>query len=245
MRLLGARAMVSGATGGVGAAIANALVREGCQLTITGRDRRRLAELARTTRADSFPADLTDPQQRQALVDHLPSGLELVVLAAGVGCRAPLREHSPDAVRRLIDVNLTSQIELTSLMVPLLTRGGRLVVVGSIAGRLGVAGESVYAAAKAGLEVFATSLSVECRAAGIGVTLVSPGPVDTGFFTRRGTPYERRFPRPIGADRVARATVRALRHDRDEVLVPGWLRLPVVLRALAPRTYGRAAGRWG
>jgi short-subunit dehydrogenase len=245
MRLLGTRAMVSGATGGVGAALANALVREGCQLTITGQNGSRLAELARTTGADSFPADLTDPQQRQALVDHLPAGLELVVLAAGIGCRAPLAEHSPSTVRRLIEVNLTSQIELTTMVVPLLGVGGRLVLVGSIAGRLGVGGESVYAASKAGLEVFAASLSVELRAAGVGVTLVSPGPVDTGFFGRRGTPYDRAFPRPVGADRVARATVRALRRDRDEVLVPGWLRLPVILRALVPQAYGRAAGRWG
>jgi hypothetical protein len=88
------------------------------------------------------------------------------------------------------------------------------------------------------------SLRVERAGAAIGVTILNPGVVDTGFFDRRGVPYHRRFPRPASPDRIAAALVKGVSRDRAEVVVPGWLRLPIALRACAPGAYWRLAGRW-
>jgi hypothetical protein len=69
--------------------------------------------------------------------------------------------------------------------------------------------------------------------------------VDTAFFERRGVPYDRRFPRPVRPELVAARLVEAVRGDRAQVVVPRWLLLPMLLRAVAPGTYTRLAARWG
>jgi short-subunit dehydrogenase len=95
------------------------------------------------------------------------------------------------------------------------------------------------------VDVFAESLRLELTRSGVGVTQVLPGAVDTPFFTTRGRPYDRRFPRPVRPDRVAAATVEAIRHDRAVVTVPRWLALASVVRAAAPGAYRRLAVRFG
>ena len=260
MELAGARTLITGASGGIGRAVTTALVDAGARVLLSGRDPVALAEAAAVAERHgaaaggqvlaALPADLSVESERQDLVDGLiadPGGLDLVVLAAGVGHRASASEHSLAEVERLIGINLVAQIRLVQRLAPLMgaDRSARIVLVGSIAGLLGVPEESVYAASKAGLALFADSVRAELRPAGVGVTLLVPGVVDTDFFTRRGAAYDRRFPPPIPAARVARALVRGLTRDAEEIVVPGWLRVPLVLRQLAPQTYRRAAARWG
>jgi short-subunit dehydrogenase len=147
---------------------------------------------------------------------------------------------------RLITLNMRAPVVLARALLPgMLARGrGQLTLLASIAGLTGVASESVYAATKAGLVVFAESLRLEVAGSGVGVAVVSPGAVDTGFFARRGTPYDRRVPRPLSVQRVARAVVEATERDRDRVL-PRWLGVAPRVRALAPGTYRRLARRLG
>jgi short-subunit dehydrogenase len=89
--------------------------------------------------------------------------------------------------------------------------------VTSIAGRTGVAGEAVYSATKAGLDAFAESLRAETAQSGVGINVVVPGVVNTGFFETRGSPCARTRPRPMPADTVADAVVLAVERDRAEV----------------------------
>jgi short-subunit dehydrogenase len=103
----------------------------------------------------------------------------------------------------------------------------------------------VYAASKAGLDVFAQSLRLELAGRGVPVSIVVPGVVDTQFFSRRGRPYTRRTPRPLPAGRVADALVNAILRNRAEVYVPSWLRIPVAVRGLLPGLYRRLANRFG
>ncbi len=247
--LSGARVLVTGASSGIGRAVALSFARAGSSLLLTGRDEHRLEQVAARTGAQALVADLTDAAALSRLLDAATTPpLPLVVVhCAGIGHVAAAGEQD-DAVReRLLDVNLRAPVRLTEAVLPGMRAAGagHLVFVTSIAGRLGVAGESAYAASKGALDAYAASLAAELGGTGVRVTIVVPGVVDTAFFRSRNVGYGRRFPRPIPAARVAAALRRAVQRDRAEVVVPAWLRVPIAIRALAPGAYARSAGRWG
>ncbi|HEV7169243.1 MAG TPA: SDR family NAD(P)-dependent oxidoreductase [Micrococcaceae bacterium] len=256
MRLSGAGALVTGASSGIGSAIARALADAGCRVLLAGRDGARLAQVAAETGGSTVAGDLCEPDGLSRVIEAAVSFPvpDLVVHCAGIGRLARIAERggtdgagSGDGAGRLLATNYLAPVRLTRALLPaMLHRGtGRLVFVGSIAGVLGVAGESEYAASKAALGTFAASLGAELAGSGVGVTTLIPGVVDTAFFERRGAGYQRRFPRPVPADRVAGALRRAVERDRAQVVVPAWLRVPIALQACAPETYSRLAARWG
>lgn len=247
MRVHGSTVLVTGASSGIGRATAAALARRGARLLLTGRDRTRLAEVTRLTGAEAHPADLAEPASLAELaawaVERRPA---VVVHNAGIGLAAAAGAVEDAQLRRLFDVNVLAPMSLTRALLPgLRERGaGHLVFVGSIAGLLGVPEESAYAASKAALHRYADSLRAELAADGIGVSTVAPGIVATAFFERRGAPYTRRFPRPMPPERVAEAVADAVEHDRSEVVLPRWLRFPVLLQAAAPNAYHALARRF-
>jgi short-subunit dehydrogenase len=114
-----------------------------------------------------------------------------------------------------------------------------------VAGHVGVPEEAVYAATKAGLITFSDSLRYELDGTGVGVSVVSPGVVDTPFFERRGRPYDRRFPKPIQPEPVAAAILRAIRSEKAQVFVPAWGSFPARLRGGLPGLYRALARRFG
>lgn len=266
MRVAGSYAVVTGASSGIGRVVAERLATMGCRLLLVGRDRDRLATVAARTGGDVAAVDLADAEATTRLARRLAEGPppDLLVNNAGVGAVSdvardvasgmtpPVRRAEggtpcdPD-LDHLVAVNLRAPILLTRAVLPAMLerRRGHLVFVTSIAGLVGVAREAHYAAVKAGLHVFAASVHAEVASAGIGVTTVAPGAVRTAFFDRRGAPYARRFPRPLTPERVADALIHAVERGRTEVIVPGWLRLPVALRAVMPTTFARLAARWG
>lgn len=149
-------------------------------------------------------------------------------------------------VEKLIAINLTTPVALTRALLPaMIEHGGFLAYVTSIAGRLGVAGEAVYAAAKGGLDVFAESLRLELHGTRVGVGVLVPGVVDTPFLERRGRPYMRTMPRPLAPAAVAEALVRMIESGGAEVYRPRWLRGPVVVRSALPWAYRSLAARFG
>jgi short-subunit dehydrogenase len=247
MRLAGAVALVTGASSGIGQALAVRLVASGARVFAAGRDEQALATVTGATPLVADLADSSAPEQLAARVLNEAGHVDLVVNNAGAGSAGGLARQSPAVLDQVLAVNLRAPIQLTRAVLPaMLERGqGRLVFVTSIAGRLGVRDEAVYAAAKAGLDVFAESLRLEVAGAGVGVTVVVPGVVDTPFFDRRGRPYPRRRPRPLPAARVADAMLSAIEADRSELYLPAWLRLPVAVRAVVPAGYRWLAGRFG
>ena len=111
---------------------------------------------------------------------------------------------------------------------------GRIVNVASIAGRIGAPFEAAYSASKFALVGYSEALAIELAGTGVTVSLIHPGPVETEFFRTRGHRYELRRPRPVPAERVAEAVVKAVHRDRHELFVPAWLGLAYAAKVAAP-----------
>ncbi|WP_073948866.1 SDR family NAD(P)-dependent oxidoreductase [Streptomyces kebangsaanensis] len=247
----GGGALVTGASSGIGAAVARRLAAEGgWRLVLNGRDRARLEEVARDTSAVAYPADLSGQDAERRLAEFALDSVgrvDLLVAGAGIGWAGPFSTMPQRAIDEVFDVNVLATLHLVRLLLPqMVGRGtGRVVVIGSLAGTVGVRDEAVYSAAKAALGTFTDAVRYELRGTGVGISHVVPGVVDTPFFDRRGVPYRRSRPRPVPASRVADAVWEAVSRGRDEVYVPGWTRLPGRVRGAAPALYRRLAARFG
>jgi NAD(P)-dependent dehydrogenase (short-subunit alcohol dehydrogenase family) len=234
--------LVTGASGGIGAATCAALAARGALAVAAGRDAQALAGVAA---ASTVVADVADPAAadtlvRAALAAH--GRLDAVVANAGLGYAGEFATMDPDRITELVDVNLRAPVLLARAALPVLSRPGALVFLTSIAGLVGVPGETVYSVTKAGLETFATLLREELD--GVTVSTVAPGAVRTGFFDTRGVPYDRGFPRPIPPERVAADVVRALADGTGRQVRPRWLALPARISATMPKTYRALARRF-
>jgi short-subunit dehydrogenase len=240
MDLHGRIALVTGASSGIGLATAAELARRGMRVKVTGRNAGVLDALASRIGGASLVADLIRAEEVERVASWAEP-VDLLVNNAGIGWAGPLSAIPLERAEEMIRLNLLAPVRLTGSLLPgMIERGrGHVVNVASIAGHLGVGWEAVYAATKAGLIALSESLRAELRGLGVGVSVVSPGPVDTAFFERAGHPYERRFPRLVTPERVARWIARAVRHDLDQVFVPHWLAFPAWLHGAFPALYRR------
>ncbi|MEG3629090.1 SDR family NAD(P)-dependent oxidoreductase [Streptomyces sp. C6-003] len=243
-------ALVTGASSGIGAATARRFAAGGWRLLLSGRDRPRLERTAADTSGTALPVDLAAPDGPHRLAESALASagrIDLLVAGAGIGWAGPFTEMPGAALDEVLTVNLTATLRLVHEVLPAMVAAGRghVVLVGSVAGVVGVREEAVYSASKAGVAAFAEALRQELRGTGIRVTHVVPGPVDTAFFERRGTPYQRSRPRPTPPERVADAVWRAVARGRHDVHVPAWLALPARVRGIAPGLYRRLLHRFG
>ncbi|HEX6405104.1 MAG TPA: SDR family NAD(P)-dependent oxidoreductase [Pseudonocardiaceae bacterium] len=238
-------ALITGGSSGIGAAVADGLAAAGCRLVVLGRNRDRLDAVARRTGARAVVADLCTPAGL-ARAAEVAKDVDLLVNSAGLGWAGDLAAMAQPDIDAMVALNLTAPMRLTRAALPGMRQRtqGQLVYVSSIAA-VGVGGESVYAATKAGLRAFADSVRLEVAGEGIGVTTLLPGAVRTPFFDQRGLPYDRRFPRQLDATEVASALLEALERGDPEVFVPRWLTVAARVRGAAPELFQRLAQRFG
>lgn len=227
------RAVITGASSGIGRAIAVELARHGADLVISARRRERLEQVAAEIvglgrRAETVAGDLTDAHVRQAVLasaEQKFGGLDVLVNSAGVAALGPFEDANPDRLRQIFELNFFSLVELTRAALPALRRGRKPMVVniGSILGHLAVPHLSEYSAAKFAVRGFSDALRAELHGSGVDVLLVSPATVETEIWERmleETAPTAWRAPRGLAPAAVAIATVRAIRRGRREVL-PG------------------------
>lgn len=250
MQLRGTVTLITGGSSGIGAATAESVAAAGSRPLLVGRDRARLDGVADRTGGTPIPADLATPDGPEtACMRALDTAgrVDVLVNNAGVGWAGRLTSMTGEDVTRLVNVNLIAPLQLTRMLAGgMAERGlGHVVQVSSIAGATGVGDEAVYSATKAGLNTFADAIRQELAGTGIGVSVVVPGVVDTAFFDTRGVPYDRRWPRPVPAQRLARAIVESVHHEQAEVFVPRWMRVPARLRGGLPGLYRALATRFG
>jgi short-subunit dehydrogenase len=249
VQLGGRTALVTGATGGIGNAIARALHGRGAHVVLSGRRREALDELAASLgeRAEVAVADLAEPGATAALADAAPA-VDLLVANAALPASGRVDDFEPDQIDRALDVNLRAPIQLTRALLPgMLERGrGHLVYVSSLSGKAASPRSAIYSATKFGLRGFAAGLREDVEPHGIGVSVVFPGFVsDAGFFADSGV----KLPPWVGTrtpDQVAAAVVTAVERGRAELdVAPLGLRLGSRVAALAPVSIARLQRRLG
>jgi len=178
--LAGRIAVVTGASRGIGAAIATACERAGARVV---RAARSLTREARPTRLD-VPCDVTDPRAVAALADATLAEFgapDIVVSAAGLFLLRPLGDTSAEELRAQLAANLEGPFHLARGFLPALRArgGGRFITIGSVADHRAFPDNAAYAASKGGLRALHEVLREEYRGSGVLCTLISPGPTDT------------------------------------------------------------------
>lgn len=228
MDLTGRTIAITGASSGIGEATALACAAAGASVALAARRADRIGALAERitddfapARAVALPTDVADERQARAFVEHAYEqlgGLDGLVNNAGVMLLGPVAGAPTDEWRRMVDVNVMGLLYCTHAALPVMLKEGRgdIVNVSSVAGRFARAGSAVYNLTKFGVGAFSEALRQEVTAAGIRVTLVEPGAVDTelGSHNREEIrPLIEQFVsgmRPLVADDIARAVVYAL-----------------------------------
>jgi short-subunit dehydrogenase len=249
MEIEGRRALLTGASGGIGDAIARALHARGATLLVSGRRADVLEELAQRLggRVEVIPADLSSAEGVRELM-AAAGDVDILVANAALPGSGRLDDFSSEEIDRTIDVNLRAPMQLARELAPRMAeRGaGQLVFISSMSGKIAAGGGSIYSATKFGLRGFAAALRDELHGKGVGVTVVSPGFVSgSGMFAETGIklpPYVRtRSPQ-----QVANAVIRGIERDRGDIdVAPFAVRATAWLAALAPDAVARGGRRLG
>jgi uncharacterized protein len=240
VNISGSRVLLTGATGGLGRAIATALDQRGAHLVLTGRKQEALEELARDLgSAEVLAADLANRDE----VDALPGRagpVDIFVHNAALPGSGRLESFTQEEIDRALDVNLRAGIMITHALLPAMTerRRGHLVYISSIGGKVPTARASIYAATKYGLRGFAGALRDDLHGSGVGVSAVFPG-VIRGVGMQEGVDLPRYAPTRTAED-VGAAVVRAIERGRPELDVADPIqKIGVSMAALAPRLAAR------
>lgn len=252
IRLRGRRALVTGASGGIGRALALRLAAEGARVVLVARRADALEALAAEVRAAggealALPCDVAEREAVAAAAAHVVEawgGVDLLVNNAGYGHHRRFLEWDLEDMERMLRVNTLGSLYWTKALLPgMVERGeGWIVFVASLAGRIAPPDESAYAASKFALVGLAESLSLEVEDLGVHVLTVCPGVIRTAFFDgealeRMPAAARRQMVEPDG---LVEAILGALRSGRRELTYPRMLAGAYAVRALFPRFF-----RWG
>ena len=235
MDLQGRHVFITGASRGIGAAMAKRFAAVGARVSMAARSGEALRRLADELGGHAFEVDLLDPVAVDELVPRVEAAvgpIDVLVNNAGIETNQWLHLDSPANLRDAITLNLEAPVVLTRAVLPgMLARGvGSLVFTSSLAGSAGFPGLAVYSATKAGLNNFAAAVRLELRDTPLHVTLVAAGPVDTRMWDALEDqaafdPMLRRLnllhliPKK-SPELLARRTVKAVQRDRRHVRVP-------------------------
>lgn len=232
--------LITGATSGIGRSTALRFARAGALVVATGRDQRRLAELAPQVDL-TLTLDVTDRAAVEiaaaAVVDRY-GGVDVVVNNAGIGLFEGWDSTTDAALRKVMEVNLYGAVNVASALLPsLIARKGVLVQVASVAGKRGYARHTAYAASKHALVGWSEALRCDLRGTGCNVVVVCPPAVATPFFENAGyTTFTEDHPGmvPMSADEAADGIFRAAVRRRRTVLLSPRAKVLFALSIVAP-----------
>jgi short-subunit dehydrogenase len=247
MAVLAGRVLLTGATGGIGGAIARAVASRGAELILSGRRVDVLEPLAAETGGRTVACDLADRAQLERLVAEA-GDIDVLIANAALPASGALVDLKQEEIDRMLEVNLRAPIALARALAPaMIARGsGHMVFISSLAGKVASPSSSIYSATKFGLRGFALALREDLRPHGVGVSVVLPGFIrDAGMFADAGV----ELPRGVGTktpEHVADAVIRSVERNRGELEVaPIGLRVSAGFAGLAPELAAKAARKLG
>ena len=247
-QLAGLRILITGASQGIGRALALAAARRGMKVLAAARSAPLLDELAGEARAagltlETVPADVTSPDDRRRMTEAATlhyGGLDVLVNNAGTGATGHFADVSPDRLRSIMEVNFFGLTETTRLCLPLLREGvtPAILNVSSIAGKRGLPARSEYSASKFAVQGFSEALRAELAKDAIDVLVVCPGLTQTNFsrnMIERKAFLQFDHLRGMTSEMAAEATLKALARGRHDVTLTLQGRLLVLVSRLLPR----------
>lgn len=257
MQVHGKRVWVTGASSGIGAALAVAFAEAGARVVLSARRQAELQKVAERCGDDCLiiTLDVTDQASIDAAVEQVNTtlgGIDILVNNAGITQRSRATETDMTVYRRLLEVNLFGTIALTSAMLPgMLERGeGQIVCMSSIAGKVGAPLRTGYCAAKHAVVGYCDALRAEVQDQGVHVLVVCPGfvntPISYAALKGDGEPHgsmDADQASGVPPERVARRTLQAIAGGEHEILVGGKEVLAAHLKRLSPRLLARLTRR--
>jgi len=254
--IAGSRILITGASQGIGLALAELAARRGAKVLAAARSVEPLAELQKRVSSNGHTlefvaADVTSSADRQKLVNaalqHF-GGLDVLVNNAGIGATGHFVEAEPDRLRKIMEVNFFGVTETTRIFLPLLRQGNKpaIVNISSIAGKRGIPARSEYSASKFAVEGFSEALRAELVKVGIDVLVVAPGLTQTNFshnMIERKALMQVDHMRGMTAEAVAEATLRALEHGRTRTVLTFKGKLLTLVSRFLPRLADKIAAK--
>ena len=241
--------LITGASSGIGAAVARRLARDGMRLTLAARRLDRLEQVAADVESLGGEALVveTDVRNRddlqrmvQATLDRW-GRIDVLLNNAGINPDKPLIRSRPGNIRDEIHINLTAVIECAQVVLPVMLRqkSGHIINVASLAGLIATPGSTIYSATKFGVNGFSDALRRELRGSGISVSAFCPGYTPTEISPElkaiaEGQPDAPRVPRLMPVSYVADQIARLVRHPRLRVIIPPSWKFLVVIAFLFP-----------
>lgn len=247
MDVSGKTVLITGATGGLGQAIARTFAAHGATLVLTGRRTEVLEPLAEELGARVLAVDLCSPAEVDRLLEDAGE-VDVLIANAALPASGRIESFSVEQIDRALAVNLRAPIVMARALAPAMAQrgGGHVVLMSSLSGKAATAGSSLYSATKYGLRGFGLALREDWRDRGVGVSTVFPGFIrDAGMFHESGA----KLPPGVGTrtpQDVAEATLRAVQRDRSEIdVAPIALRGGTLLSQVAPEVAAKMARKLG
>lgn len=255
-RIEGSRLLITGASQGIGKALAEEAARRGAKVLAAARSVELLEELQQSVRAaghtlEIVKADVTSPEDRQRMVQaaqDLFGGLDILVNNAGIGATGHFVEASPDRLRSIFEVNFFGLTETIRVFLPMLKQGNRPVIVNisSIAGKRGIPGRSEYSASKFAVEGFSEALRPELAKDGIDLVVICPGLTQTNFsknMIEQKARLKLDHMRGMTSEQVALATLRAIEKSSRQITLTWQGKLLVLVSRFFPRIVDRITAK--
>jgi short-subunit dehydrogenase len=224
-KLAGLRVLVTGASQGIGRALAVAAAKRGCKVLAAARSQQLLDELAAEATVATVAADVTSPADRQAMVDAAVrhyGGLDVLINNAGIGATGHFMDSSPDILRQIFETNFFGTTETTRAFLPLLKQGTTpaIVNISSVLGRRAIPARGLYSASKFAVAGWTEAIRAELAKDGIDVILVNPGLTRTNFsknLLESKAKISMEHKRGMSSEEVAEATLDATAAGKAEI----------------------------